>query len=148
MPGEGDRGVGYGQSKAIELQRLGMEMATPKSRKAPVHARAQHEAALHWWLRDIDEHKHAIEEALDWYLSQPQDLTDRQKLLLRDALDNTDRGLFGLAMQVIYDAGIAENRWSSEAAVDPSMAVGVTKQSLRERLKMVKATTARSRPIF
>jgi len=125
-----------------------MEMATPKSSKAPVPARAQHEAALQWWLRDIDEHKHAIEEALDWYLTQPQDLTDRQKLLLRDALDNTDRGLFGLAMQDIYDAGIAENRWSRDAAVDPSMVAGVTKQSLRERLKMVKASTARSRPIF
>lgn len=123
-------------------------MATPKSSKAPVRARAHPEAALQWWLRDVDEHKHAIEEALDWYLTQPQDLTDRQKLLLRDALDNTDRGLFGLAMQDIYDAGIAENRWSRDAPVDPSMVAGVTKQSLRERLKMVKASTARARPIF
>ena len=123
-------------------------MATPKSSKAPERARAQPEAALQWWLRDVDEHKHAIEEALDWYLTQPQDLTDRQKLLLRDALDNTDRGLFGLAMQDVYDAGIAENRWSRDAPVDPSMVAGVTKQSLRERLKMVKASTARSRPIF
>ena len=123
-------------------------MATPKSSKAPVHAPAQHDPALQWWLRDVDEHKSAIEQALDWYLSQPQDLTDRQKLLLRDALDNTDRGLFGLAMQDIYDAGIAENRWSPEAAVDPAMVTGVTKQSLRARLKMLKATTARSRPIF
>lgn len=123
-------------------------MATPKSSKAPVRARVQPEAALQWWLRDVDEHKHAIEEALDWYLTQPQDLTDRQKLLLRDALDNTDRGLFGLAMQDVYDAGIAENRWSRDAPVDPSMVAGVTKQSLRERLKMVKASTARSRPIF
>lgn len=123
-------------------------MATPKSSKAPVHAQAQQEAALQWWLRDIDEHKHAIEEALEWYLSQPQDLTDRQKLLLSDALDNTDRGLFGLAMQDIYDAGIAENKWSPGAAVDPTMAAGVTKQSLRARLQMIRATSARPRPIF
>lgn len=65
--------------------------------------------------------------------------------LIRDAVDNTDRGLFGLAMQDIYDAGIEEQGWSPGMAVDPTVATELTKQSLRERLEMVKAT---ARPIF
>lgn len=123
-------------------------MVTRKSIKAPIRTHAQHEGTLQWWLRDISEHKRAIEEALDWYLTQPHDLTDRQKLLLRDALDNADRGLFGLAMQDIYDAGIPESRWSPEATVDPAMVAGVTKQSLGQRLIVMKTTAAHTQPIF
>jgi hypothetical protein len=39
-----------------------------------------------WWMLSRDEQKIQIEDAVEWYLSQNEELTDREKLLLADAI--------------------------------------------------------------
>jgi hypothetical protein len=78
-----------------------------------------------WWAYTKDEQKRQIEDAVEWYLSQNVELTNRQKMLLRDAIGHTYRGLFGLAVQDIYDLGLPESAWSPAACVEPTMVEGV-----------------------
>lgn len=65
-----------------------------------------------WWAYTKDDQKRQIEEAVEWYFTENAELTNRQKLLLRDAIGHTYRGLFGLAIQDIYDLGLPESAWS------------------------------------
>ncbi|KAA0570134.1 hypothetical protein [Azospirillum sp. Sh1] len=87
-----------------------------------------------------------MEGAIGWYLSRPTDLTNREKLLLRDAISAAYRGLFGLAAQAIYDMGEPEAQWASsveDAAVD-----GITRESLRRALTALESSPVQSPAVF
>jgi hypothetical protein len=101
-----------------------------------------------WWAHTKAKQKREIEDAVEWYLSRDGELTDRQKLLLRDAIGHAYRGLFGLAAEDIYELGFPESAWSPSARVDPVMVEGVSRETLQRALNALKASTAQSRPIF
>ena len=101
-----------------------------------------------WWAHTQAEQKRQIEDAVEWYLSQDGELTDRQKMFLRDAIGHTYRGLFGLAIQDIYDLGLPESAWSPSARVEPTMVEGVSRETLRRALNALRASPVQSRPVF
>lgn len=94
------------------------------------------------------EHKDRIEDAIDWYLSQEGELTDRQKMVLRDAIGHAYRGLFGIAVQDIYELGLPESAWSPSARVEPMMVESITRGALRRSLDVLRSAPAQNRPIF
>jgi hypothetical protein len=65
-----------------------------------------------WWTYSKQEQKEQIEEAIAWYPAQDGELTDRQKMLLRDAIGHTYRDLFGMAQEDIRELGLPEDAWS------------------------------------
>jgi hypothetical protein len=64
-------------------------------------------------------------------LEQTADLSDRQKLLLRDAIGHAYRGLFGLAAEDVYDLARDESEWA--APVAPDMVAGITRDMLQRK---------------
>ena len=101
-----------------------------------------------WWSLTKDEQKRQIEEAVEGHLSQAAELSDRHKMLLRDALAHTYRGLFGLAAQDLYELGLPESAWAASARVEPAMVEGITRDLLRRTLATLRATTVQERPVF
>ncbi len=102
----------------------------------------------HWWDDTKDEQKRRIENAVEWYLSQNVELTNRQKMLLRDAIGHTYKGLFGLAVQDIYDLRLPESAWSPSASVDPTMVEGVSHEVLRRALNALRTSSVQTAPVF
>ena len=101
-----------------------------------------------WWSYTKDEQKRRIEDAIDWYLSQPRELSDRHKLLLRDAIGHSYRGLFGMAMQDIFEAGLPESAWAESARIEPAMVDGITRETLRRALEALRTSPVQERPVF
>jgi hypothetical protein len=101
-----------------------------------------------WWMYTPDEQKRRIEDAVEWYLSQEGELTDRQKMLLRDAIGHAYRGLFGLAVQDIFDLRWPESEWSPSARVEPTMVEGINRESLQRALIVLRASPVQHPPIF
>lgn len=102
--------------------------------------------SYHWWKLSKEDQKRQVERAIDWYLRRRADLSNREKLLLRDAISAAFRGLFGLAAQAVYDMGEPEDRWASsveDAAVD-----GITPESLRRALTALEASPVQSPAVF
>lgn len=100
------------------------------------------------WAHSAREQKEQIEEAIGWYLSQQGKLTDREKMLLRDAIGHAYRGLFGLAFQDIYELGLPESAWGPSARVEPTMVEGVTQEGLRRALGVLRNTPVQTPPVF
>jgi hypothetical protein len=94
-----------------------------------------------WWAYTKAEQKQQIENAVDGYLSENAQLTNRQKMLLRDALGHTYRGLFGLAAQDMYELSLPESAWNLTARVEPSMVEGVSHEMLRRVLAGLRASS-------
>lgn len=101
-----------------------------------------------WWSYSPDEQKRLIEDAVEERLSQPDELTDRQLLLLRDAIGHTYRGLFGMAVHDLHLFGVPESGWSESARVDPAMIEGITREKLRRALRAVRAASVQVPPVF
>jgi hypothetical protein len=93
-----------------------------------------------------EERKQEIVAALDQYLEQPADLSDRQKLLLRNAIGHAYRGLFGLAAEDVFDLARDESEWA--APVAPDMVAGITRDILRRALDVLRHSPAQTTPIF
>lgn len=99
------------------------------------------------WNYSPEERKEEIVVALERYLQQqPDPLTDRQKLLLRDAIGHTYRGLFGLAVEDVYDLARPESDWA--APVAPDMVAGITRETLRRALIVLRHSPAQTVPVF
>jgi hypothetical protein len=77
-----------------------------------------------WWSLSREEQKQQIEEALESYLAQESELTDRQMMLIRDAIGHAHRGLFGLAAQDVICLDLPEDQGPP---VDPSTLGGVNR---------------------
>jgi hypothetical protein len=73
-------------------------------------------------------------------------LSERQKLLIRDAIGHAYRGLFGLAGEDIIDLTRDEAEWADRVA--PDMVSGITKETLRRALNALKHHPAQTHPIF
>jgi hypothetical protein len=101
-----------------------------------------------WWAHTNQEMKGQLEEAVESYLSQDAELTDRQKMLLRDAIGHTYRGLFGMAFEDIRELGLPDSAWSPSARVEPMMVEGVTRESLRRWLDILRGAPAQNRAYF
>jgi len=101
-----------------------------------------------WWSYSKEERKQRIEDAIDEFLSEPGELTNRQKLLLRDAIGHTYRGLFGIAAKDLYEYGLPESAWSDAARVDPTMVEGITGETLRRALDVLRGSPVQIRPSF
>ena len=101
-----------------------------------------------WWIYTREEQKRQIEEAVDWYLARPGKLSDRHKMLLRDAMAHTFRGHFGAAFQDIYDLNLPDNVWPPSVGIDPTLIAGVDRAALRRMLAALKASAAQSRSVF
>lgn len=101
-----------------------------------------------WWSYTKDEQKRRVEDAVDRRLALSEELTDRQKLLLRNSLGHAYRGLLGLATQDLYDLSLAESAWSETARVDAGMVEGLTPETLRKALAVLRATPVQMRPVF
>jgi hypothetical protein len=101
-----------------------------------------------WWAYGKEERKRLIEDAVGEFLSSSEELTDRQRLLLRDAINHTYRGLFDMAAHDLYDLGLPESAWSDYARVDPGMVEGVSRETLRRALAVVRSTPPQMHPIF
>jgi hypothetical protein len=101
-----------------------------------------------WWSYTKEEQKSRIEDAVHWYLSQPGDLARREKLLLRDALGHTYKGLFGIAAHDLYSLTLPEGAWSETARVDEAMVQGLTRDTLRRALAALRNLPAQMRPVF
>jgi hypothetical protein len=101
-----------------------------------------------WWSCNREERKRLIEDAVEGFLSSSEELTDRQRLLLRDAIGHTYRGLFDMAAQDLHELGLPENAWSDNARVDPGMVEGVSRETLRRALAVLRGTPPQMQPIF
>lgn len=101
-----------------------------------------------WWAYTKAEQKKQIENAVERYLSENAELTNRQKMLLRDALGHTYRGLLGPAVQDMYELSLPESAWSSSARVEPPMVDGVSHETLRRALTTLRASSVQSPPVF
>jgi hypothetical protein len=101
----------------------------------------------HWWDLSKQERKEQIEEAIAWYLSQEGELTDIRKMLLRDAIGHTFRGLFGMARQDIYELGLPESSWAPLPR-EAMMLEGITKDALIRALDALRASPVQERPVF
>lgn len=101
-----------------------------------------------WWSYSKDEQKQMIEDAVGERLSQGGKLTDRQKLLLRDAIGYAWRGLFGMSCQRIYELSVPESAWAPSARVKPAEVEGITAQTLRRWLEMLRGSPTQTRAIF
>jgi hypothetical protein len=101
-----------------------------------------------WWSHTKEEQKRRIEDAIHGILAAPGELTDRQKLLLRDAIGHAYRGLFGMATQDLYLLGLPEDAWSESARVDPAMVDGVTPHTLRRALEALRGSPVQECPVF
>ena len=101
-----------------------------------------------WWAYSKREQKDQLEDATDWYLSQKSELTDRQKMLLHDAIGHPCRGLFGIAVQDIYELSLPESAWSPSARVEPMMVESITREALRRSLDVLRSAPVQNRPIF
>jgi hypothetical protein len=99
-----------------------------------------------WWAHSKVKQKEEIEDAVEWHLSQEGELTDRQKMLLRDAIGHTYRGHFGMAIQDIYELGLPENAWATR--VDPALVEGITREQLRRALVVLRSSPVQNHPIF
>jgi hypothetical protein len=106
------------------------------------------EAARPWWSYTKDEQKRRIEAAVDSYLADPTPLTDREKLLLRDAIGHTARGLFGMAAHDLYEAGLPESTWSPTARVKPEDVRDVDRALLSRCLDWLQSAPTQMRPYF
>lgn len=102
----------------------------------------------HWWAISRDEQKRRIEDAVGWYLSQDFELSDRQKLLLRDTIGHAFRGLFGLAAQNICDMNLPEDAWAESAKVQSVMVVGVDRKMLQQALNDLRTSPTQTRVVF
>jgi hypothetical protein len=101
-----------------------------------------------WWAYSKEERKQRIEDAIDASLARPEELTDRQKLVLRDAISHAYHGLFDMAAQDLYDLGLPESAWGDSARVDPGMVEGVTRETLRRALAALRASPPQMHPVF
>jgi len=101
-----------------------------------------------WWVLPKDEQKRKIEDAIEWVLSRNTDLTNRQKLFVRDAIENAFRGLFGVAWQSVFDACEPESAFDPSFVVSRQMVEGITQESLHRALAYLKASAVRERPVF
>jgi hypothetical protein len=101
-----------------------------------------------WWTHTNQEMKQQIEEAIESYLSHDAELTDRQQMLLRDAIGYTYRGLFGMAFENIRELTLPDSAWSPSARVEPMMVEGVTRESLRRALYVLHSTPVQNRAYF
>jgi hypothetical protein len=99
-----------------------------------------------WWSHSAQEHKKQIEDAIESHLLQADDLTDRQKFLLREAIGDAYRGLYGLAIQGIYELGLDESAWSKP--VEPIMVEGVSREGLRAALEVIRSAPPQAPPVF
>jgi len=99
------------------------------------------------WNYTPEEQKDELVVALERYLQEHSgDLTDRQKLLIRDAINHTFRGLYGMAIQDIYDLALEEKAWASP--VPAALVEGITRQMLQRALQALKYAPAQTRPVF
>lgn len=101
-----------------------------------------------WWAYTKAEQKQQIEDAVERYLSGNAELTNRQKMLLRDALSHTYRGRFSEAAQDMYELTLPESAWSQSASVEPPMVEGISHEMLRRVLTALRASSVQSPPVF
>ena len=100
------------------------------------------------WGRGKLELKEQIESAIDAYLKQAGELTDRQKRLLADAIGNAHKGLYPLAMRDIDDLRLPENAWSPNSAIDPVTVEGVTREARQRALVVLRSEQVQEPPVF
>jgi hypothetical protein len=98
-----------------------------------------------WWHLSPEEQKREIEAELESYLDREGDLTDRQKMLIRDAIGHTLRGLFGLA---VHDISCLELPEDKGPPVDASTIQGVDRVMLRSALRSLKGRPPQWPPVF
>jgi hypothetical protein len=99
------------------------------------------------WNYTPEERKEEIVAALEDYLRQhPEELTDREKLLLRDAIGHAYRGLFAMAVEDVYDLARPESDWAARVA--PAMVAGITREILNRALEALKHSPAQTFPVF
>lgn len=99
-----------------------------------------------WWTYTKDEQKRQIEEAVEWYLSESGELSNRHKLLLNEAIGHAYNGFFGWAAQNIYDLGLPESAWACR--VEPLMVEGITHDLLRRKLDALRTSAVQERPVL
>jgi hypothetical protein len=101
-----------------------------------------------WWSYSKEEQKRLLEDAVEEYLSQPGELSDREKLLLRDAIGHTYRGLFGMAAHDLGVLRLPESAWGESARVDPAMVDGITRERLERALRALRGAPVQEQPVF
>ena len=106
------------------------------------------EASVPWWSGTKEDQKRRIEVVVGSYLTDPTPLTDREKLLLRDAIGHAARGLFGMATQDLYEATLPESAWSPQARVNPEDVRDIDRAFLSRCLDWLRASPAQTQPLF
>jgi hypothetical protein len=98
--------------------------------------------------KTLEPEKHRIEQVLEQFLSRTPDPTNRQKFLLREALDEARSGRFQLAWVAIKDFTRPESEWSPSAVVTDEMVRGIDRDLLLHRLAELKAMPPQWPPVF